>query len=197
MSGILLLFCGQLQAQTATDSLKTITIVPFESNTDKDITYITDGVVNMLNSRLFWRGQTQITGNEKTLKALAETSEETSRDQAILNFGRLTAADYVVTGIITEFSGAVSIDVKVFNLAEQSFLTFYGQSEKIDQLISQTDIIAAKINKKIFERTTVSYEKFEKEKIITEEELRRMNPEKMIPMPGTFEQKSKPWWKIW
>jgi len=102
----------------------------------------------------------------------------------------------VITGTITEFSGAYSIDTKVWNLKTKSYLTFYDQSATLNKLISRVDIVAAKINKKIFDRTTVSYDKYKNEKIITEEELRRMNPERMMPVREAGERK-KPWWKIW
>jgi hypothetical protein len=115
---------------------------------------------------------------------------------AVFKIGEKTGADYVITGIITEFAGAYSIDTKVWNLKEKSYLTFYDQSPTLDKLISRVDIVAAKINKKIFDRTTVSYEKFKKEKFITEEDLRRMNPERMMPVQEPGERK-KPWWKIW
>ncbi|MBC2703855.1 hypothetical protein [Desulfobacula sp.] len=179
-----------------TKNMKTIAIIPFETNSQEDISYITSGVLNMLRSRLSWKGNVAVVKTGIVTKELSGITES-SESETIIKLGGKTTADYVITGIVTQFSGAYSIDTKVYNLKEKSFLTFYGQSKTIDKIISQIDIIAAKINKKMFDRTTVSYEKFKKEKIITEEDLRRMNPERMMPTRPTGEDEEKPWWKIW
>jgi enolase len=102
----------------------------------------------------------------------------------------------VLIGSITEFAGAYSFDAKVFDLKAMTFLTFFEQANEVGEIIKKFDIIAAKINKKIFDRTTLAYEKFEKDKTINAQDLQRMNPERM--MPGINQGKeTKPWWKIW
>ena len=176
--------------------MKTIAIIPFETNSQADISYITSGVLNMLHSRLSWKGNVAVVKTSAVIKELSAITEP-SESKTIITLGEKTTADYVITGIVTQFSGAYSIDIKVYNLKEKSFLTFYGQSKTIDKIISEIDIAAAKINKKIFDRTTGSYEKFKKEKVITEEDLRRMNPERMMPSRPIGEDGGKPWWKIW
>lgn len=187
---------GPILSSANTDGTKTVCIIPFEINSQKDISYIKSGIINMLNSRLSWKGKVEILPKNKVVKALAG-SKQTSGNSLVKKIARKTGADYVVSGVITEFSGSYSIDTKVFNLHENSYLTFYGQSDSISNLIENADIIAAKINKKVFDRTTSSYEKFEKEKVITEEELRRMNPERMMPARKVDPEEDEPWWKIW
>jgi len=176
--------------------IKTIAIIPFETNSQTDISYITSGILNMLHSRLSWKDNVAIVKTSIVIKEFSDITEP-SESKAIIELGKKTNADYVITGIVTHFSGAYSIDTKVYDLKEKSFLTFYGQSKTIAKVISRIDIVAAKINKKVFNRTTVSYEKFEKDNIITEEELQRMNPERMMPIPNSLNDKEKPWWKIW
>jgi TolB-like protein len=177
------------------NSLKTVAIIPFETNTENDLSYMTSGILTMLESRLSWKNNVAIVQQSVVNKALSGV-KETYESNAVIKIGEKTKADYVITGTITEFSGAYSIDTKVWNLKTKSYLTFYDQSATLNKLISRVDIVAAKINKKIFDRTTVSYDKYKNEKIITEEELRRMNPERMMPVREAGERK-KPWWKIW
>ena len=179
----------------AANSLKTVAIIPFETNTENDLSYMTSGILTMLESRLSWKNNVAIVQQSVVNKALSGV-KETYESNAVIKIGEKTKADYVITGTITEFSGAYSIDTKVWNLKTKSYLTFYDQSATLNKLISRVDIVAAKINKKIFDRTTVSYDKYKNEKIITEEELRRMNPERMMPVQEQKERK-KPWWKIW
>ncbi len=179
----------------AANNIKTVAIIPFETNTENDLSYMTSGILTMLESRLTWKNNVAVVQQPVVNKALSGI-KEAYESNAVFKIGEKTGADFVVTGIITEFSGAYSIDTKVWNLKTKSFLTFYEKSEAIDKLVSRVDIVAAKINKKIFDRTTVSYEKYKNEKIITEEDLRRMNPERMMPVQEQKERK-KPWWKIW
>ena len=178
------------------EPVKTVAILPFETNAQKDISYIGSGILSMLHSRLHWKHQVRVIDTAQAMKALTGTKDASTR-KTILRIGETTNADYIVTGIVTEFSGAFSIDTKVYDIKNGSFLTFYDQSETIDRIIPQVDIVAAKINKKVFDRTTVSFEKFKKERVITEEELRRMNPERMLPPGELYEEEEKPWWQIW
>lgn len=170
------------------NSLKTVAIIPFETNTENDLSYMTSGILTMLESRLSWKNNVAIVQQSVVNKALSGV-KETYESNAVIKIGEKTKADYVITGTITEFSGAYSIDTKVWNLKTKSYLTFYDQSATLNKLISRVDIVAAKINKKIFDRTTVSYDKYKNEKIITEEELRRMNPERMMPVREAGERK--------
>ena len=192
---VLFILIPVISGAAETKQIKTMAIIPFETNSQNDLSYITSGILNMLHSRLSWKDNVQLVKKNNVTKTLLGMKQP-FQNRAIVKLGEKTNADYVITGIITEFSGAYSIDTKVYDLNKKLFLTFYGQSKTIDKIISRVDIVAAKINKKIFNRTTVSYEKFKKEKIITEEELKRMNPERMMPIHQTGD-KAKPWWKIW
>ncbi len=192
---LIILFFPLSSGLAASNSQKTVAIIPFETNTENDLSYMTSGILNMLESRLAWKNKVAVVQQSAVIQSLSGM-KEIYESNAVFKIGEKTGADFVVTGIITEFSGAYSIDTKVWNLKTKSFLTFYEKSEDLNKLVSRVDIVAAKINKKIFDRTTVSYEKYKNEKIITEEDLRRMNPERMMPVQEPKERK-KPWWKIW
>ncbi|WP_300461675.1 hypothetical protein [Desulfobacula sp.] len=178
-----------------TKNIKTLAVIPFETNSQTDISYITSGVLTMLHSRLSWKGHVEMVQKSRVDETLSDL-QQTGQVRRVMAVGEKTGADYVITGIITEFSGAYSIDTRVYDLTDKSYMTFYGQSKTIDRVIPEVDIMSAKINKKVFDRTTLSYEKFEREHIITQEQLRRINPERMMPLPA-MDEEAKPWWKIW
>lgn len=189
------LFFLILPGHLAAAGSKTIAIIPFETNSQKDLSYIQSGVIKMCHARLAWKDTVKMVPQHIVDDAM-QTLDQESETHRVRKIGRRTNADYVITGSITEFSNAYSIDTKVYHLKDNFFHTFYSQSKNIDLLIPRIDVIVAKINKKFFDRTTVSYEKFKAEHIITEEALRRMNPEKMMPVPPRDDEE-KPWWKIW
>ncbi|MFH2061093.1 MAG: hypothetical protein ABIJ59_19690 [Pseudomonadota bacterium] len=186
---------------TKDSSIIKIAIVPFETHSKNDISYIVKGVTNMLHSRLDWKNKIEIVPKTHMTELLSTASlppNSTIGNQSIVDLGKKTGADYVITGVITEFYGAYSIDTKIYKLKDKSYYTFFGQAKTIDTIVTQVNIICAKINKKVFDRTTSSYEKFEKEKKISTEELRRMNPERMMPPNENIDGEEKKWWKkIW
>lgn len=178
------------------DSTKSLAIFDFKINSQNDISYMKKGLANLFSSRLSLPGKVILIDRTKINKSL-QNNKNLSEHEVILKTGFETKADYILTGSVTEFAGAYSIDVKVFYIKNRSFLTFYDQAEKIDDIIEKTDIICAKINKKVFRRTTITFEKMKKEKVIDEVDLQRMHPEKMMPYQRQKDKKQKSWWKFW
>jgi TolB-like protein len=177
------------------ETTKTIAVIPFEINSGNDITYIRSGVFSMFYSRLAWKDRVKVVGKSK-IRSIVQDLSGLGETEFVTKAGELSQADYVLIGSITEFAGAYSFDTKVFDLKEMTYLTFYEQAGEAGEIIKKFDIIAAKINKKVFDRTTLAYEKFEKDKTINAQDLQRMNPERM--MPGIKGEKAaKPWWKFW
>ncbi len=189
---------------SANTKIKTIVILPFEVNSQKDISFIKSGIVQMLNSRLSWKDHVSVVDG----KDIADKkSDSQSLLKSILNRDHdLPGAspenyNYVLTGSITEFAGAFSIDVKVINAGDKTSRSFFYQASNMEKIIPGVDILAAEINKTIFNRTTAAlrtraalgkrYES-KKEKII------RQNPEKLLEEQfGKEEQKTHPFWKFW
>ncbi len=176
--------------------LKTIAIMPFETIASNDITYIQSGVLKMLHSRITWKEHISVIPH-KTISKLLKTVQSGSKDQQIHQISKLTGSDYVLTGSITQFSEAFSIDTHIYDIKNKRFMTFFEQSKLLSDLIPKVNFIAAKINKNVFNRKTFVYDQLlntEKEKY---EQLRRQNPEKLMPIPKTDPaEKSSPW-KFW
>ena len=174
----------------------TLAVLPFQTHSEQDITHIQSGILNMLHSRLAWKDHVSLIHKNETRQKLAAMTYE-SENELVSKLGHSNWTDYVLTGSITEYANAFSLDIKIYNIDDQSYLTFYDQTPTIDQVIEKVDVISAKINKRVFGRTTAAFERMKKKEIISEEQLKRMNPEQMMPYRERMNQKDKPWWKFW
>ena len=189
---------------SANAKIKTIVILPFEVNSKKDISFIRSGIVQMLNSRLSWKDHVSVVDG---IDIAGKKSDSRHLLKSILNKNHDLPGvldenyNYVLTGSITEFAGAFSIDVKVINAGDKTSRSFFHQASGMEKIIPGIDILAAEINKTIFNRTTAALRKraghgkayeSKKEKII------RQNPEKLLEEQfGKEEQKERPFWKFW
>ena len=163
----------------------------------EDITYIQSGILQMLHSRLVWKDHV-IVVEKKIIAAHLNAIDIQDNDQLFKKIASLTNSDYVLAGSITQFSNAFSIDTKIYDIKNQQYLNFFEQSKIIDDVIPKLNVIAAKINKKVFERKTVVYQKLAKEEKEKAEQWKRQNPEKMMPLIPRGEQEEKTSiWKFW
>ncbi len=192
-------------AANAYAEIKTIVIIPFEMNSQKDISFIRSGVTEMLNSRLSWKNHVAVI-DAKNFKGKTKTSTD-----PIKNFLKgeydLTGQrpyknyNYILTGSITEFAGAFSIDVKVFDLKNKKSQAFFIQAGTMGKIIPGVDILAAEINQKIFKRKTETLEALLNHRNSIEskkERIIRQNPEKLMEEDfGKPVQKDRPFWKFW
>jgi len=181
------------------NGLKKIAILPFEIHSKNDITHIQHGLENMLSSRLSWADHTKII-DKKTITNALEENNKVSKDKFLPAIAATTGSDYILTGSITEFANAFSIDANIYNIEDQTSVSFFGQADQIDRIIPEISLLAAKINKKVFDRTTERYEEFTEEQSYAKlrQKQQRMDPEKMV-MPRQLDQgvDHRPWWQVW
>ncbi|MBU1341566.1 MAG: hypothetical protein KKE44_13430 [Proteobacteria bacterium] len=187
---------GAGRAAAAKQEMKTIAILPFQINAAQNLDYIRNGMLRMLDSRLSWPQNVRVVPKKSVQKHLADM-EGTLGNKQISTIARQTGSDFVLAGSITGLGGSFSIDVQVYDIENKRQMTFFEQSKTIDELISKTDRIAASINKMVFERETVSWEKMEQEKQAYINELKRRNPEYMMKNPQWQNTEQSPGWKIW
>ncbi|MBI9088531.1 MAG: hypothetical protein JEZ12_04895 [Desulfobacterium sp.] len=167
---------------------KKIAILPFEIHSQKELSYIGDGIYQMLTSRLSWK--------ERVL--VAESNElATASNDSMAAVAVATAADYVISGSLTEFNGAFSLDTTVFKPSDNTSETFFGQASSMDEIIPELDILAAKINHRLFDRKTAALETVKNTSADPEIFDIRANPEKLMPRPMETDAKESPFWKVW
>jgi len=131
-----------------------IALLPFKINSEKDLSFLKDGIFDMLTSRLSKEGQVEVLGRAAVEEVMqAEAPSGTINEAAARSIGRRLNADYVLFGSLTVLGNNVSIDAKMADVAgSKPALTFFDQGQDLGAVITKIDLIAADINDKIFGR---------------------------------------------
>jgi TolB-like protein len=145
-----------LSPPAAAAAAKTVAIVPFKINAEKDMNYLRDGVADMLGSRLHKAGEVEVLNRQAVEKALPPgapaLTEESARDLA-----RRLGADFVLFGSITALGGSISMDAKMVDAAgSRPTMSFFEQSEDAGGIISKINAMAAGINREMFGRAAAA-----------------------------------------
>jgi len=187
----------------AKESIKTIAVLPLEINAPEKLIHVQKGLTQMLYSRLSWKDKVVVIPQKKLLSYLFGIdgsnagTDKIKAGKGISEIARLTHSDFVLTGAVTKLGGSFSIDVQVYDIENKRYMAFFDQSQKSGDLIDKTDRIAATINKKIFGRSTLAWEKMEQEQKEDVQKQIRKNPEYMMKTPGWQDAEKSPGWKIW
>ena len=145
----LLLFFSTSQAFAAPAR---VAILPFDINAEKDLTFLQEGIMDMLGSRLANRDQVEIISKNETRSALASVEGFEGESRALLVGGKLKA-DYVLFGSLTVFGESVSIDAKMVDVSgQQAPLPFFAQTSSMGEVIPQINQFATNINTTVFDR---------------------------------------------
>ncbi len=132
------------------DEPERVAIIPFKINAQKDLTFLKDGIYDMLASRLSRADRVQVVGREETEKAL-EAITVPINEAAARQTGEKLNADFVLFGSLTVFGNSVSIDTKMVDVSgKKPTLAFFNHSQGMDEVIPQINIIAGDINEKVF-----------------------------------------------
>ena len=147
-----------------------VAIVPFKVNAEKNLSFLKDGIVDMLSSRLYWEDKVAVV-NRQTVEKAAASVAGTLNESNARKLGEKLGADYVLFGSLTVFGNSVSIDAKMVDVAgKKQPLTFFNQSQGMDQVIPAVNLFASEINEKEFGRVM---------------ETRRVAPSPQAPAPKT------------
>lgn len=192
----LLILIGANQSVTAQENIKTIVVLPFKVNAAQNLSPVREGIHHMLYSRLSWKDNVVVIPANKLKEHLSDTKDIPTASE-IAEIARLTHCDFVLTGAITRLGDSFSIDVQVYDIRNQRYMAFFEQSQKKDDLVHKVNKIAALINKKIFDRTTMAWENMEQEKQAYLKKQKRKNPEYMLKNPRWQDKEQSPGWKIW
>jgi TolB-like protein len=129
-----------------------VVIVPFKINADTDLSFLKEGIVDMLTSRLSSGDRVVVIGRQETDQALHDVSIPVD-EKAALAIGARLRADYVLFGSLTVFGNSISLDARMVDVHKKKpALTFFKQGKEIDEVIPQIDLLATRINETIFGR---------------------------------------------
>ena len=131
---------------------KTVAIVPFKVNAEKDMSFLRDGIYDMLASRLYKENETDILSRQRVEKALgasnAVVTESSARD-----LGRQLGSDFILFGSLTVLGNSISVDSKMVDVTgTKPTMSFFEQSEDAGGIVTRVNQMATAINDKMFGR---------------------------------------------
>ena len=128
---------------------KTLAIIPFTMNSERNLDFLKEGIMDMLSSRLAWKDKLKIIEKGVVKKELASVSGPMNEAKA-LEIGKKLEADFVIFGSLTVFGESVSLDAKILDVKKSEVLiTAYDQSKGMDGVIPTVNQFAENINAKI------------------------------------------------
>ena len=126
-----------------------LAILPFTMNSDRDLNFLREGIMDMLSSRLAWKDKLEIIEKGVVKKEFAAVPGPTNEAKA-LTIGKALGADFVIFGSLTVFGESVSLDAKILDVKKSEVLiTAYDQSKGMDGVIPTVNQFAENINAKI------------------------------------------------
>jgi TolB-like protein len=127
-----------------------IAVIPFKMHSDQNLVFLQNGIFDMLSTRLSHPGEVEVVAKEK----IEEYSKDVSRpvdDELAKTIGKNLNADYVLFGSLTVFGKSVSMDAKMVDVdGVKPPLTFYQQTQGMDEVIPAVNQFASEINQKAF-----------------------------------------------
>jgi TolB-like protein len=129
-----------------------VAILPFDMHAEKDLTFLQEGIMDMLGSRIAYQDQVEVISKSETRAALESVKGFQGESRALL-IGAKLKADYVLFGSITVFGESVSIDAKMVDVTSQKPpLPFFAQTRGMADVIPQINQFATDINAAVFGR---------------------------------------------
>jgi len=137
---------------------KRVALLPFKINSEKDLSFLKDGIFDMLSTRLAQEGRVEVISREQAEAAVQSTAGSgTITEASARSVGTSLKADFVLFGSLTVLGDNVSIDAKMLDITGgKPTMTFYDQSPDLGAVITKINLIAADINDKIFGQTPVA-----------------------------------------
>ncbi len=134
------------------NTVKRVAVLPFNMHTPSQLSYLQDGIRDMLASRLARQGQVQVFDKSVINQATSGIKSDISMNEA-LRVGKNLNADYVLFGSVTSLGQAVSIDAKMAPVTgDKEPVSLFAQTKTLDEVIPKINLFAQEINQKIFGR---------------------------------------------
>ncbi len=138
--------------QAAVAQLQRVAVIPFKINAAEDLSFLRDGIVDMLISRLSWEDKVVVLNREETAKVLGTAQSPLNASKA-RKIGAELGVDYILYGSLTVFGNSISIDAKMVDVAgHKPPLVFFNQSQGMDGVIPKINLFTTDINTKVFGR---------------------------------------------
>ncbi len=127
-----------------------VLILPFKIHSETDLTFLQEGVYDMLSTRLARQGKVIPIPKERVQSALSQMGEPLNPKTA-LDLGQSLDADYVLFGSLTVFGESISSDAKFYKVSSGELLQSLSKSgSEKGELISHVNAFAREINQEVF-----------------------------------------------
>lgn len=172
--GAMALFLG-FTCEVSAEPVSKVLVLPFNIHSDKDLTFLKNGIQDMLSTRLTKPGKLQPISKEKALESVQGISGINEKTAGSL--GEKLGADYVVYGSLTVFGDSISTDARLLDTAQKKILLSFNESGKESgDVISHIDRFAGKVDETLFAGTSTAAASPAPK---TPEEQSRMHPESL------------------
>jgi len=156
-----------------------VAVLPFQINAAQDLSYLREGILDMLASRLAWEGKVQVIEKHLVKEALAGR-QGSLNEAAARQVGKALGADYVLFGSLTVFGDSVSMDAQMVDLSgDKAPVTLFAQTKGMNEVIPRINDFAQDVNSTIFGRAPTVTAAQEQPK------FSQAHPEKLV-VPGTI-----------
>jgi len=148
-----LLLIGPVESPpSSAEGPKRVAILPFTMNADRDLSFLQEGIMDMLASRLAWKGEVEVLEKGLVKKQVAQLGGPVDKERAI-ETGKALRADYVIFGSLTVFGESVSLDARILDVqGSEELMTAFKQTKGMDEVIPTVNQFAIDINEKIMGR---------------------------------------------
>ncbi len=135
-----------------------IAVLPFTINAEKDLSFLREGIMDMLMTRLYWKDKVRVVEKEKVKAAVKDVSGPMDSAKAG-EVGKRLGADYALFGSITIFGDSVSIDATMSALTKPDPpVTVFVQTKGMESVIPEINNFAQKVNNTVFGRPSFEQE---------------------------------------
>lgn len=136
--------------QAAASAPGRIALLPFEAHSDRDLTYLTSGLRDMLASRLASGAGVEIIPRAAITQALAGKPVP-SDPGALRQLGTSLQADYVLSGSLTTLAGSLSLDSTLHTVSGGEVpRTYFASAPREEEIISAIDDLSWQIAEQAF-----------------------------------------------
>ena len=136
----------------AQEAAKTVAILPFQLNAPPDQQYLSEGLRDILGSRMRAEAGAQIVAKSEIQSAMQGAGGQIDPGKMPAFAGKV-GADYLIYGTITALGGGVSIDAKVYTAdvkQVEGVQDFYASAVSNDQVMRAIDTLSWDIIEKLF-----------------------------------------------
>jgi len=141
---LLLIFTGTAVAEEAR-----IAVSVFKINSKEDLGYLQTGLKSLLPPRISLPGKITVVNNSAVRQALSPPQADYNLDKKA-QLTRSLAVDYLLTGSLTKFGDAISIDALLYDAAKPEDSTPLSvHCMGLDNLIEEVQVFATDIQRRI------------------------------------------------